>query len=101
MSLSNSKAGTAIPDDNVAVVFDQEPQASSSSEPVPDVTTAPVLKTWSSIRELHARLRELGAQFTGRKDVLCRRLCEYEQIAKQEAEGGRSGQQEEGAGIGN
>ena len=50
----------------------QESQASSSSE-----ATAPVLRTWSSIKELHARLRELGATIYGTKDVLFRRLCEY------------------------
>ena len=45
------------------------------------MTPAPVLKTWSSIKELHSRLRELGAPIYGTKDVLFRRLCEYEQIA--------------------
>ena len=40
-----------------------------------------VLKKWSSIKELHSRLRELGAPIYGTKDVLFRRLCEYEQIA--------------------
>ena len=29
----------------------------------------------------HSRLRELGAPIYGTKDVLHRRLCEYEQIA--------------------
>ena len=79
---------TAVADDNMGVVDDQE-QASSSSEPVPDGTTVPVLKTWSSIKELHFRLRELGALVYGTKDVLFRRLCEYEQVAakkKNEAE---------------
>ena len=44
-------------------------------------TPAPVLKTWSSIKELHSRLRELGAPIYGTKDVFFRRLCEYEHIA--------------------
>ena len=42
---------------------------------------APVLRTWSTIKELHLRLRELGAPIYGTKDVLYRRLCEYEQVA--------------------
>ena len=47
------------------------PTGGPSVEPAAEAgtTPAPVLKTWSSIRELHSRLRELG------------RLCEYEQIA--------------------
>ena len=44
-------------------------------------TPAPELKTWTSIKELHSRLRELGAPIYGTKDVLFRRLCEQEQIA--------------------
>ena len=56
---------------------DQDLHASSSSEPVPEVTTAQMLKSWSSIKELHARLRELGAPIYGTKDVLFRRLCEW------------------------
>ena len=40
-----------------------------------------VLKTWSSSKELHSRLRELGALIYVTKDVLFRRLCENEQIA--------------------
>ena len=44
-------------------------------------TPAPVLRTWSTIKDLHSRLREFGATIYGTKDVLFRRLCEYEQIA--------------------
>ena len=44
-------------------------------------TPSPALKTWSNIKELHSRLCELGAPIYGTKDVLFRRLCEYEQIA--------------------
>ena len=55
--------------------------ATTSSEPVPDVTTAPVLKTWSSIKELRARLQELGAPIYGTKDVIFWRLCEHEHVA--------------------
>ena len=50
-------------------------------EAVAEMATAPVLKTWSSIKELHARLRELEAPIYGMKDVLFRRLCEHEQVA--------------------
>ena len=55
----------------------------SAVEPAAEAgtTPAPVLGTWSSIKELHSRLRELGAPIYGTKDVLFRRLCEYEQIA--------------------
>ena len=71
-------AGTAVADEHMEGVDVQESQASSSSEPVgepaAEVATAPVLKTWSSIKELHARLRELGAPIYGTKDVLFRRL---------------------------
>ena len=63
-------------------------------------TPAPALKTWSSIKELHSRLRELGAPIYGTKDVLFRRLCEYEQIAAKKKRGGVSGNKEEGVGGG-
>ena len=79
-------AGTAVADDSMAVVDEHDLHASSSSEPVPEVTTAPVLKSWSSIKELHARLRELGAPINGAKDVLFRRLCEREQNAAKKKE---------------
>ena len=65
----------------------KESHASSSADPAVEtsaiarMTPAPVLKTWSSTKELHSRLRELGAPIYGTKDVLFRRLCEYEQIA--------------------
>ena len=49
-------------------------------------TPALVLNTWSSIKELHSRLRALGAPIYGTKDVLFRRLCEYEQIAARKKE---------------
>ena len=65
----------------------KESHASSSADPAVEpaaeagTTPAPVLKTWSSIKELHSRLRERGAPIYGTKDVLFRRLCESEQIA--------------------
>ena len=57
--------------------------AGSTVEPTTESRTTPasVLKMWSSIKELHSKLRELGAPIYGTKDVLFRRLCEYEQIA--------------------
>ena len=65
----------------------KESHSSSSSGPAVEpsaeagTTPAPPLTTWSSVRELHSRLRELGAPIYGTKDVLFRRLCEKEQIA--------------------
>ena len=68
----------------------QESQESSMSEPVGEPAaegaTAPVLETWSRVKELHARLRELGATIYGTKDVLFRRLCEYEKVAAKKEE---------------
>ena len=61
--------------------LDQDLHESSSSEPVPEVTTAPVLKSWLSMKELHFWLRELGGPIYGTKDVLFRRLCEWEHNA--------------------
>ena len=57
--------------------------ADPAVEPPAEVASTPalVLKTWSSIKELHARLREQGAPIYGTKEVLFRRLCEYEQMA--------------------
>ena len=43
-----------------------------------------VLKTWSNLKELDSKLRELGAPVYGTKNVLFRRLCECEQIAAKE-----------------
>ena len=80
-------AGTAVTDELVEGVDIKESHASSSADPAvaasaeAGTTPAPVSKTWSSIKELHSRLRELGAPIHGTKDVLFRRLCEYEQIA--------------------
>ena len=82
--------GTAVTDERdqrMDVTDIKESHASSSAGPAVEpsaeagTTPAPVLITWSSIRELHSRLRELGAPIYGTKDVLFRRLCEYEQIA--------------------
>ena len=75
----------------------KESHSSSSSGPVVEApavepaaeagtTPAPVLKTWSSIKELLFRIRELGAPIYGTKDVLFPRLCEYEQIAARKKE---------------
>ena len=70
---------------SLAVVDDHELHESSSSEPMLDVTTAPVLKSWSSMKELHARLRELGAPIYGTKAVLFWELCDWEhKTAKEE-----------------
>ena len=88
-------AGTAVTDERderMDGMDVNESHSSSSAGPVVEApavepaaeagtTPAPVLKTWSSIKELHSRLRELGALIYGTKDVLCRRLCEYVQIA--------------------
>ena len=83
-------AGTAVTDERderMDGMDVKESHSSSSSGPAVEpvfeagTTPAPVLKTWSSIKELHSRLRELGAPIYGTKDVLFRRLCEYEQIA--------------------
>ena len=70
----------------------KESHTLSSADPAAEVsaeegtTPAPALKTWSNIKELHPRLRELGAPIYGTKDVLFRRLCEYEQIAARKKE---------------
>ena len=80
-------AGSAVTDDHVKDVNVKQSHASSSAgsagEPSAGVPTAPapVLRTWSTIKELHSRLRELRAPIYGTKDVLYRRLCEYEQVA--------------------
>ena len=76
-------AGTAVTDE----LMDGVSHVSSSADPAVEAsadagtTPAPELKTWSSIKELHSRLRELGAPIYGTKDVLFRRLCEYEQTS--------------------
>ena len=83
-------AVTAVADELMDDVNVNESHASSSADPAVEppaevaTTLAPVLKTWSSIKELHSRLRELGVPMT--KDVLFRRLCEYEQIAAKKKE---------------
>ena len=80
-------AGTAVADEHMEDVNVKESHALSSAESAvgpsagAPTTPAPVLRTWSTIKELHSRLRELGAPIYGTKDVLFRRLCEYEQIA--------------------
>ena len=88
----NVAAGTAVANELMDDVDFNESHASLSSDPAVESpaevasTPAPVLNTWSSIKELHSRLRELGAPIYGTKDVLFRRLCEYEQIAAKEEE---------------
>ena len=80
-------AGTAVTDELVDGADIKDSHASSSADPAVEpsaeagTTPAPALKTWSSIKELHSKLRELGAPIYRTKDVLFRRLCEYEQIA--------------------
>ena len=80
-------AGTAVADELMEGVDIKVSHASSSADPAVEpsaevgTTAAPELKTWSRIKELHSRLRELRAPISGTKDVLFRRLCEYEQIA--------------------
>ena len=60
-------AGTAVADELMDDVDVKESHASLSADtavesPVEVASArAPVLKTWSSIKELHSRLRELGA----------------------------------------
>ena len=90
----NVAAGTDTADEHMEDVDVKESLASSSGEPAAEPSAevakvpAPVLKTWSSIQELHSRLRELGAPTFGTKDVPFRRLCECQHIAakKQEEE---------------
>ena len=90
-------AGTAVTDERMEGVDIKESHASSSAGPAVETsdeagtTPALVLKTWSSIKELHSRIRELGAPIYGTKDVLFRRLCEYEQIAARKKEGRGAG----------
>ena len=85
-------AGTAVTDERREGMDVKEAHVSSSADPAMEplaeagTTPAPVLKTWSSIRELHSRLRELGSPIHGTKDVFFRRLCEYEQIAARKQE---------------
>ena len=85
-------AGPAVTDDHVKDVNVKHSHASSSAgsagEPSAEVpiAPAPVLRTWSTIKELHSRLRKLGAPIYGTKDVLFRRLCEYEQVAARKKE---------------
>ena len=80
-------AGTAVTDELMDGVDIKESHASSSDDPAVEpsadaaTTPAPALKTWSRIKELHSRLRELGAPIYATKDVLFRQLCEYEQVA--------------------
>ena len=88
-------AGSAVTDDHIKDVNVKQSHTSSGagsagkqSAEVP-TALALVLRTWSTIKELHLWLRELGAPIYGTKDELFRRLCEYEQIAarkKQEEE---------------
>ena len=79
--------GTAVADELMEGVDIKESHASSSAdpavEPSAEVGTTPVpeLKTWSRIKELHSRLRELRVPISGTKDVLFRWVCEHEQIA--------------------
>ena len=93
-------AGADVADEHMEDVSVKESHVSSSAESTVEpsagvpTTPAPVLRTWSTIKELHSRLRELGSPSYGTKDVRFRRLCEYEQIAARE-EGGVSGEQEE------
>ena len=87
--------GTAVTDERderMDATDVKESHSSSSSGPAVEpaaeagATLAPALKTWSSIKELDSRLRELGAPIYGTKDVPFRRLCEYEQIAAKKKE---------------
>ena len=60
-------AGTAVADEVMDGVDVKESHTLSSANPAAEVsaevatTPAPALKTWSSIKELHPRLRELGS----------------------------------------
>ena len=65
-------AGTAVTDELMDGVDIKDSYASLSADPVEasaeaGTTPAPVLKTLSSIEELHSRLRELGPRFAGRR----------------------------------
>ena len=85
-------AGTAVADEHMEDVDVKESHVSWSAEPAAEppaevaTALAPVLKTWPNIKELHSRLRELGAPIYGTKHVLFRRLCEYEQLAARKKE---------------
>ena len=63
-------AGIAVADDHIEDVNIKESHASSSAdsgvEPSAGVskTSAPVLRTWSTIKELHSQLSELGASIS-------------------------------------
>ena len=69
----NVAAGTAVADELMDDVDVKESHASSSADPAVEpaaevaTTPAPVLNTWSSNKELHSRLRELGAPIYGTK----------------------------------
>ena len=85
-------AGTAVADEVMDDIHVKDSHTSSSADPAVEppaevaLTLALVVKTWSSSKELHSRLRELGAPIYGTKDVFFRRLCEYEQIAAKKKE---------------
>ena len=69
-------AGTAVADEHMEDVSVKESQASWSAESAVEpsagvpTTPAPVVRTWSTIKELHSWLRELGAPSYGTKDVI-------------------------------
>ena len=79
----------------MAVVDDHELHASSSSKPMPEMTTAPVLKSWSRCQGA-AR----SDPIYGTKDVLFRRLCEWQQNAAKEKKEEEYLEQEERVGVG-
>ena len=66
-------AGTSVTDDHMEDVNVEESHASSSAGPTVEpsagvsTTPAPVLRTWSTFKELHSRLRELGAPISEKK----------------------------------
>ena len=70
------EAGLSVTDYHIKDVNVKQSHTSSSAgsagDPSTEVPTAPapVLRTWSTIKELHSRLRELGAPMYGTKDEL-------------------------------
>ena len=97
--LGCASAGTAVTDDNMGVVDDREPQASSSSEPVPDVTTRPVLKRGQPSRSCTPRCENWSSRFTDDRRALPETVW-IRTGCSQEEKGGISGEQEGGVGIG-
>ena len=81
-------AWTAVADERMEDVDGKESHASSSAEPSAEppaeaaTAPAPVLKTWSSIKELHSRLRQLGAHSSYKKVKKVKRVRRAHRVLK-------------------